>query len=91
MLKPGCTTHYGASPTIAIAPIGYFLYVLYQNSRGIMYILMLMGPLLLARYSFKLYLTSKEQYYKIIQTLTASIEAKDEYTEGHSRRVAYYV
>jgi putative nucleotidyltransferase with HDIG domain len=76
---------------VAIAPIGYFLYVLYQNSRGIMYILMLMGPLLLARYSFKLYLTSKEQYYKIIQTLTAAIEAKDEYTEGHSRRVAYYV
>ena len=58
---------------------------------GILYILMLMGPLLLARYSFKLYLESKEQYYKIIQTLTAVIEAKDEYTEGHSRRVAYYV
>ena len=76
---------------VAIAPIGYFLYVLYQNSMGIAYILMLMGPLLLARYSFKLYLTSKDQYYKIIQTLTAAIEAKDEYTEGHSRRVAYYV
>ncbi|HHU49420.1 MAG TPA: HD-GYP domain-containing protein [Clostridiales bacterium] len=75
----------------AIAPIGYFLYVLYQNPMGILYILMLMGPLLLARYSFKLYLESKEQYYKIIQTLTAVIEAKDEYTEGHSRRVAYYV
>lgn len=76
---------------VAIAPIGYFLYILYQNPRGITYILMLMGPLLLARYSFKLYLTSKEQYYKIIQTLTAAIEAKDEYTEGHSRRVAHYV
>jgi len=51
---------------------------------------MLLGPLLLARYSFKLYLDSKEQYYNIIKTLTAAIEAKDKYTEGHSRRVEYY-
>jgi len=75
---------------VAIAPIGYFLYVLYRNVNGMLYILMMLGPLLLARYSFKLYLDSKEQYYKIIQTLTATIEAKDKYTVGHSRRVAYY-
>jgi len=76
---------------IAIAPIGFFIYKMYFLPSGIIYIIMLLGPLLLARYSFKLYLDSKEQYYNIIQTLTAAIEAKDKYTEGHSRRVAYYV
>ncbi|HHY83583.1 MAG TPA: HD-GYP domain-containing protein [Clostridiales bacterium] len=76
---------------IAIAPIGFFIYKLYQvEDYGFIYVLMLLGPLLLARYSFKLYLDSKEQYYKIIKTLTAAIEAKDKYTEGHSRRVEYY-
>ena len=76
---------------VAIAPIGYFLFVIYKNVNGMLYIIMMLGPLLLARYSFKLYLDSKEQYYKIIQTLTATIEAKDKYTVGHSLRVAYYV
>ncbi|HHU78290.1 MAG: HD-GYP domain-containing protein [Caldicoprobacterales bacterium] len=76
---------------IAIAPIGFFIYKLYQLPSGIFYVMMLLGPLLLARYSFKLYLDSREQYYKIIQTLTAAIEAKDEYTEGHARRVEHYV
>ena len=47
-------------------------------------------PLLFARYAFKLYLDSKEQYLRTISTLTAAIEAKDEYTEGHSKRVAEY-
>ena len=75
---------------VAIAPIGYFLSVLYRKPNGFVYILLLLGPLLLARYSFKLYLDSKEQYYKTIQTLTAAIEAKDTYTEGHSRRVEHY-
>ena len=75
---------------VAIAPIGYFLAVLYRKPNGFVYILLLLGPLLLARYSFKLYLDSKEQYYKTIQTLTAAIEAKDTYTEGHSRRVEHY-
>lgn len=74
----------------AISPIGYFIYKLYQLPNGYFYVLLLLGPLLLARYSFKLYLDSKEQYYKTIKTLTAAIEAKDKYTEGHSRRVEDY-
>jgi putative nucleotidyltransferase with HDIG domain len=75
---------------IAIAPIGFFLHLLYRQPSGSLYILMLLGPLLLARYSFKLYLDSKDQYYMIIKTLSAAIEAKDEYTDGHSRRVEHY-
>jgi putative nucleotidyltransferase with HDIG domain len=74
----------------ALAPFGYFLYMLYQTPDGYIYVVLLFGPLLLARYSFQLYLDSKKRYYQIIQTLTAAIEAKDKYTEGHSKRVELY-
>ncbi len=76
---------------IAIAPLGFFLHKIYELPNGFIYILLILGPILLSRYSFKLYLDAKEQHYKTIKTLTAAIEAKDEYTEGHSRRVEHYV
>ncbi|HZJ56916.1 MAG TPA: HD-GYP domain-containing protein [Clostridia bacterium] len=74
----------------AIAPFGYFVALLYNQALGKIYIALLVGPLLLARHSFQLYQNSKEQYYKTVKALTAAIEAKDPYTEGHSRRVEGY-
>ena len=75
---------------VAIIPFGYFIALLYHQRLGNVYIILLIGPLLLARHSFHLYQDSKLQYYKTIKALTASIEAKDPYTEGHSRRVELY-
>lgn len=37
-----------------------------------------------------LYQGLKNNYFKTIETLAAAMEAKDEYTEGHSNRVAKY-
>lgn len=74
----------------AIAPFGYLIYHLYQIPNGPIYVILLFGPLFLARYSFQLYLESQKRYYQIIQTLTAAIEAKDKYTKGHSKRVEIY-
>ncbi len=71
-------------------PIGYFFALLYIQPSGEYLMLLFMLPLWLARYSFQLYLDSKKQQYAIVQTLTAAIEAKDAYTEGHSRRVEEY-
>ena len=79
-------------PTLmALAPIGFFL-SLFMNSGsyGSYTALLFFIPMLFARYAFKLYLDSKEQYIKTIITLTAAIEAKDKYTEGHSKRVEEY-
>lgn len=72
------------------APIGYFLAVLLQMDSGPYMALLFLLPLLLARFSFKLFLRSQQQQYEIIRTLTAVIEAKDPYTEGHSQRVGAY-
>ncbi len=74
----------------AIAPFGYLIALLYNQPQGKIYIALLVGPLLLARHSFQLYQNSKELYYKTVKALTAAIEAKDPYTEGHSRRVEGY-
>lgn len=79
-------------PTLlAFAPIGYFLAFIFQiKDRGPWLSILFFIPLMFARYAFKLYVDSKEQYIRTISTLTAAIEAKDEYTEGHSKRVAQY-
>lgn len=54
---------------------------------GIEVVILLFGPLLLARYSFKLYLNMKNNFMETIQALSAAIEQKDPYTQGHSQRV----
>lgn len=78
-------------PTLlAFAPIGYFLALIFRMEGGPYISLIFFVPLVFSRYAYKLYLDSKEQYLRTISTLTAAIEAKDKYTEGHSKRVVQY-
>jgi putative nucleotidyltransferase with HDIG domain len=74
----------------ASAPIGYFIAQFLMMKDGEYLVLLFMLPLLLARYSFVLYLDVKQNYYNMVKTLTAALEAKDQYTEGHSHRVEHY-
>jgi HD-GYP domain len=81
----------GLAPSIVCtAPIGYFLAMLFQMRGGVWLSMLFMLPLLLARYSFKLYLDSRKQQFNIVRTLAAALEAKDTYTQGHSQRVGYF-
>ena len=75
---------------LATMPIGILLAYLLQLPGGEYMLAIFMLPLMLARYSFKLYIDSKEQYVQMIMALSSAIEAKDPYTEGHSRRVSEY-
>lgn len=65
---------------IALAFIGY----------GYGAVLLFFGPLLLARYSFRLYIEMRNLYLSTIQALNKTVEAKDPYTSGHANRVCDY-
>ena len=81
----------GLLPSIALSsPIGYFLAMLLVMDNGVWLALLFMLPLLLARYSFKLYLDGRRQQFSIIKAFAAALDAKDAYTQGHSSRVAAY-
>jgi putative nucleotidyltransferase with HDIG domain len=73
----------------AIAPLGILMAIAYTNY-GWFAVLLFFGPLLLARYSFKLYLDMRNIYFETIKALSNAIDAKDHYTNGHSHRVAHY-
>lgn len=72
---------------VGISPLGVIMAFLYL-SHGWFMVALIFGPLLVARYSFKLYLDMKNQYFETIKTLSNALDAKDEYTNGHSHRVA---
>lgn len=81
----------GILPNIfSTVPLGLLLAIALLQPNGYFYIIVFLAPLALARYSFKLYLESKSMYMRTISALSMAIEAKDTYTQGHSRRVAYY-
>lgn len=75
---------------LATAPISVLFVLVFQADGGSYIAILFLIPLLFARYAFILYLDSKKQSYKIMQTLAAALEAKDEYTKGHSKRVEEY-
>jgi len=73
----------------AIAPIGILMLFSYKTY-GWFFATLIFGPLLLARYSFSMYMEMKKMYFETIRTLSNALDAKDEYTNGHSHRVAEY-
>jgi len=75
---------------LAAAPIGYFIAKFMTMKDGAYLVIMFILPLMFARYAFSLYIDAKHNYYVMLKTLTYSIEAKDEYTRGHSERVEAY-
>jgi len=73
----------------AISPLGIIMSLAYI-SYGPFALLLFFGPLLLARYTFKLYLDMRNVYFETIKALSNAVDAKDHYTNGHSYRVAHY-
>lgn len=75
--------------SIAIGSIGIIIALAYIGY-GAGAVLLFFGPLLLARYSFKMYVDMRNTYMETIQALNKTIEAKDAYTSGHASRVQDY-
>lgn len=74
----------------AAAPIGFYIAKVMAREYGVYLITLFVIPLVLARFSFTLYIDTKRNYYVMLKTLTYTLEAKDDYTRGHSERVERY-
>ncbi|MEG1843838.1 MAG: HD-GYP domain-containing protein, partial [Clostridia bacterium] len=75
---------------IAAMPMGLLTCYVFTQEGGYWVALIMLLPLMLARHAWKLYLDSQNQHLSLIQAFVATVEAKDKYTEGHSRRVSKY-
>ncbi len=74
---------------ILVSLLGIILAFAY-NAYGIGGLLLFFIPLLLARYTFKLYIDMRKNYFDTMNVLVRAIEASDPYTSGHSLRVSAY-
>jgi len=72
---------------LAMAPFGIILALVF-NTYGYLGVLLVMFPIVLVRYTFSLYLVSKSQYVQTVDALMIAMEARDKYTQGHSKRVS---
>ncbi len=73
----------------AMAPLAIIMAIAYINYK-LVGVLLFFGPLLFARYSFKLYIDMRSIYIDTVKSLSQAVEAKDPYTNGHSQRVGEY-
>jgi len=74
---------------VATIPLGLLIGYILTQTNAYLWLVLFMAPLMLARYSFKIYLDSHTILMRTISSLVEAIEAKDQYTRGHSQRVAY--
>lgn len=74
---------------ISMAPLGLITALIYQNI-GMWGIVLFSIPMLIARQSFISYMNMRQTFLDTVRSLSATIDAKDPYTKGHSFRVASY-
>jgi putative nucleotidyltransferase with HDIG domain len=76
--------------TVAIGMLGIFLASVSGEEGNKVIVLVYFIPLLLARYSFKLYFESQRMALDTIHALNEALHAKDAYTGTHTGRVEQY-
>jgi putative nucleotidyltransferase with HDIG domain len=72
---------------LAMAPFGIIIAYIF-NAYNYLGVLLVLFPIILSRYTFSLYIDSKNQYIHTVDILMRAVEARDKYTEGHSQRVS---
>ena len=81
----------GLIPNVLPAmPLGYVMALFLRQENGMLLVLFMLLPLLLARHGWKLYVDSVNQQKKLIDALNVAMEKRDVYTSGHAKRVSDY-
>ena len=87
-LADASNTIKGILPNVLFTmPLGLLMAWLFNMEGGHWIAMVMLFPLLMARYAWSLYIESQVQHMRLIEAFVSSMEAKDHYTEGHSRRV----
>jgi putative nucleotidyltransferase with HDIG domain len=77
----------GALNFLAMAPFGIIAaYIFYPSNYG--GLMLFIFPIILARFTFSQYIEAKTKYIQTVNVIMLAMEARDKYTEGHSKRVA---
>lgn len=71
---------------LAMTPFG--IIAVYLCNISWLGLVLFMFPIFLVRFTFLLYIESKSKYIQTVDVIMNAIEARDKYTEGHSKRVA---
>ena len=77
----------GVLNIVVMAPFGITLAYVF-NLYSHFGVILVLFPIILAKYTFSLYIQTKSQYVQTVDALMLAMEARDKYTEGHSQRVA---
>jgi putative nucleotidyltransferase with HDIG domain len=96
-LAQGVPFAHGLRTTLSTGVVGYLLYglfglmmaVLWSTEVGVLAAVLVLLPLLVARWAFAQYAAERDAYERTVRTLVAAVETKDLYTRGHSERVAH--
>lgn len=75
-------------PNLVYSLFGLMLAVVWASGVGGLSAVLVLVPLLVARWVFALFAMQREAYEATIRSLIQAVETKDLYTRGHSERVA---
>jgi len=84
---------WGGAGEIAVSSLGYgflglIMAVLWRGGVGPVAGLLVLAPMLIARWAFQQYGEQHKAYEATVASLIRAVETKDRYTRGHSERVA---
>ena len=77
-----------AIPSLGYGSIGLIVAVLWVGGVGPVAALLVLAPLVIARWAFEQYSQQHAAYDATVSSLIQAVETKDYYTRGHSERVA---
>jgi hypothetical protein len=77
-----------AIPSLGYGSIGLIVAVLWVGGVGPVAALLVLAPLVIARWAFEQYSQQHAAYDATVRSLIQAVETKDYYTRGHSERVA---